>query len=148
MLAHKAEKEGIAVAEVISGKKVKLDYTTVPGIVYTAPEVASIGFTEQDLKDASVSYKTGKFPFKANSRARAMEETDGLVKILAHKDNGRILGAHIIGKDAGTLIHEVAAVMEFGGTNEDLIHIIHGHPTLNEAVKEAAMAIDKRAIHV
>ena len=148
MLAHKAEKEGVAVAEIIAGRKVKVDYNTVPGIVYTAPEVANIGFTEQELKDAGVAYKAGKFPFKANSRARAMEETDGLVKLLAHKDNGRILGAHIIGKDAGTLIHEVAAVMEFGGSYDDLTHIIHGHPTLNEAVKEAAMAIDKRAIHV
>ena len=126
----------------------KVDYTTVPGIVYTAPEVANIGFTEQELKEAGVAYKVGKFPFKANSRARAMEETDGLVKLLVHKEKGRILGAHIISKDAGTLIHEVAAVMEFGGTYEDLIHIIHGHPTLNEAVKEAAMAVDKRAIHV
>lgn len=149
MLAHKAEKEGVAVAEIIAGnKQIKVDYNTVPGIVYTAPEVANIGFSEQELKDAGVAYKVGKFPFKANSRARAMEETDGLVKLLAHKDNGRILGAHIISKDAGTLIHEVAAVMEFGGTYDDLIHIIHGHPTLNEAVKEAAMAIDKRAIHV
>jgi dihydrolipoamide dehydrogenase len=148
MLAHKAEKEGVAVAEIIAGRTVKVDYNTVPGIVYTAPEVANIGFTEQELKDAGVAYKAGKFPFKANSRARAMEETDGLVKLLAHKDNGRILGAHIIGKDAGTLIHEVAAVMEFGGSYDDLTHIIHGHPTLNEAVKEAAMAIDKRAIHV
>ena len=148
MLAHKAEKEGVVVAEIISGKKAKLDYTTVPGIVYTAPEVANIGFTEQELKDAKVPYKAGKFPFKANSRARAMEETDGMVKILAHKENGRILGAHILGKDAGTLIHEVAVIMEFGGTYDDLIHVIHGHPTLNEAVKEAAMAIDKRAIHV
>ena len=148
MLAHKAEKEGVAVAEIIAGRQAKLDYTTVPGIVYTAPEVANIGFSEQELKEAKVPYKAGKFPFKANSRARAMEETDGLVKILAHKENGRILGAHIIGKDAGTLIHEVAVVMEFGGTYDDLIHVIHGHPTLNEAVKEAAMAIDKRAIHV
>ena len=150
MLAHKAEKEGVAVAEIIAGNGsgVKVDYTTVPGIVYTAPEVANIGFTEQELKDEGVAYKVGKFPFKANSRARAMEETDGLVKLLAHKDNGRILGAHIISKDAGTLIHEVAAVMEFGGTYDDLIHVIHGHPTLNEAIKEAAMAIDKRAIHV
>lgn len=150
MLAHKAEKEGVAVAEILAGKGsgVKVDYTTVPGIVYTAPEVANIGFTEQELKEAGVAYKVGKFPFKANSRARAMEETDGLVKLLVHKEKGRILGAHIISKDAGTLIHEVAAVMEFGGTYDDLIHIIHGHPTLNEAVKEAAMAVDKRAIHV
>lgn len=148
MLAHKAEKEGVAVAEIIAGQAVSIDYGTVPGIIYTAPEVANIGFAEQDLKDAGVPYKVGKFPFKANSRARAMGETDGMVKVLAHKETGRLLGAHILGKDAGTLIHEVGAVMEFGGSYEDLIHIIHGHPTLNEAVKEAAMAIDKRAIHV
>ena len=148
MLAHKAEKEGVAVAEIIAGKAASIDYGTVPGIVYTAPEVANIGFAEQDLKEAGVAYKVGKFPFKANSRARAMGETDGMVKVLAHKETGRILGTHILGKDAGTLIHEVGAIMEFGGSYEDLIHVIHGHPTLNEAVKEAAMAIDKRAIHV
>ena len=137
----------MAVAEIIAGKSASIDYGTVPGIVYTAPEVANIGFAEQDLKEAGVAYKVGKFPFKANSRARAMGETDVWSRS-SPKETGRILGAHILGKDAGTLIHEVGAIMEFGGSYDDLIHVIHGHPTLNEAVKEAAMAIDKRAIHV
>jgi dihydrolipoamide dehydrogenase len=148
MLAHKAEEEGIAVAEILAGKGGHVNYETVPGIVYTWPEVATVGKTEEQLKEAGIGYKVGKFPFTANARARAMVATDGFVKILADAQTDRILGAHILGPDAGTLIHEVVVCMEFGGSAEDLARSFHGHPTLNEAVKEAALAVDKRPIHI
>ncbi len=148
MLAHKAEEEGVAVAEILAGQAGHVNYATVPGIVYTWPEVAAVGQTEEQLKEAGVDYKVGKFPFTANSRARANLATDGFVKILADAKTDRILGAHIIGPDAGNLIHEVVVAMEFAGSAEDLARSFHGHPTLNEAVKEAALAVDGRPIHV
>jgi dihydrolipoamide dehydrogenase len=148
MLAHKAEEEGMAVAETLAGKAGHVNYETVPGIVYTWPEVASVGKTEQQLKDEGIAYKAGKFPFTANGRARAMNATDGFVKILADARTDRVLGCHIIGPDAGSLIHEVVMAMEFGGSAEDVARAFHGHPTLNEAVKEAALAVDKRPIHM
>jgi dihydrolipoyl dehydrogenase len=147
MLAHKAEDEGVAMAEILAGQAGHVNYETVPGIVYTWPEVAAVGKTEEQLKEAGIAYKVGKFPFSANSRARVAAHTEGLVKILADKASDRILGAHILGPDAGTLIHEVVVAMEFGGSAEDLARSFHGHPTLNEAVKEAALAVDGRAIH-
>ena len=148
MLAHKAEEEGVAVAETLAGKAGHVNYETVPGIVYTWPEVASVGKTEEQLKEAGVDYKAGKFPFTANGRARAMGATDGFVKILADAKTDRVLGAHIIGPDAGGLIHEVVMAMEFGGSAEDVARAFHGHPTLNEVVKEAALAVHKRALHM
>lgn len=148
MLAHKAEEEGVAVAEQLAGQHGHVNYNTVPGIVYTHPEVASVGKTEEELKEAGVPYKVGKFPFLANSRGRAVGETDGFVKILAHKESDEVLGCHIIGPDAGTLIHEVIVGMEFSASAEDIARSFHGHPTLNEAVKEAALAVDGRAIHM
>jgi len=148
MLAHKAEEEGIAVAENLAGHKGHVNYETVPGIVYTFPEVATVGKTEEQLKEEGVDYKVGKFPFSANGRARAMNATDGFVKILADAKTDRLLGCHIIGPDAGTLIHEVVVCMEFGGSAEDLARSFHGHPTLNEVVKEAALAVDGRPIHM
>ena len=147
MLAHKAEEEGVALAEILAGQSGHVNYETVPGIVYTWPEVAAVGKTEEQLKEAGVAYKVGKFPFSANSRARVAAQSEGMVKILADAASDRILGAHIIGPDAGTLIHEVVVAMEFGGSAEDLARSFHGHPTLNEAVKEAALAVDGRAIH-
>ena len=147
MLAHKAEEEGVACAEILAGQAGHVNYETVPGVVYTWPEVAAVGKTEEHLKDAGVDYNVGKFPFMANSRARANADTEGFVKILADAKTDRILGAHIIGPDAGTLIHEAVIVMEFGGSAQDLALAFHGHPTLNEAVKEAALAVDGRAIH-
>jgi dihydrolipoamide dehydrogenase len=147
MLAHKAEEEGVAVAEILAGQAGHVNYETVPGIVYTWPEVAAVGKTEEQLIEAGIAYKVGKFPFSANSRARVAGHTEGLVKILADAASDRILGAHIIGPDAGTLIHEVVVTMEFGGSAEDLARSFHGHPTLNETVKEAALAVDGRAIH-
>jgi dihydrolipoamide dehydrogenase len=125
-----------------------VNYETVPGIVYTWPEVASVGPTEEELKERGIEYKSGKFPFTANGRARAAGMTDGFVKILADKRTDKILGGHIIGPEAGTLIHEVVVAMEFGGSAEDLARSFHGHPTLNEAVKEAALAVDGRPIHI
>jgi len=148
MLAHKAEEEGVAVAEMLAGQSGHVNYETVPGIVYTWPEVAAVGKTEEQLKEAEVAYLVGKFPFTANSRARANADTEGFVKILADAKTDRVLGAHIIGPDAGTLIHEVVLIMEFGGSAEDLARSFHGHPTLNEAVKEAALAVAGRAIHM
>lgn len=148
MLAHKAEEEGIALAEQLAGQHGHVNYETVPGIVYTWPEVASVGRTEEELKEAGVEYRVGKFPFTANGRARAMNATDGFVKILADKASDRVLGAHIIGPEAGTLIHEVVMAMEFGGSAEDVARAFHGHPTLNEAVKEAALAVAGRPIHL
>lgn len=148
MLAHKAEEEGVAVAEMLAGQSGHVNYDTVPGIIYTWPEVASVGKTEEELKEAGVDYKVGRFPFAANSRARANADTDGFVKILADAKTDRVLGAHIIGPDAGTLIHEIVVAMEFGGSAEDVARSFHGHPTLNEAIKEAALAVDNRPIHI
>ena len=148
MLAHKAEEEGVAAAERIAGQAGHVNYDVIPGVVYTWPEVASIGATEDQLKQRGVEYAVGKFPFTANGRARAMGSTDGFVKILADKANDRVLGAHIIGPDAGTLIAEIATAMEFGASSEDIARTCHAHPSLSEAVKEAAMAVEGRAIHI
>ena len=148
MLAHKAEEEGVALAEILAGQAGHVNYGVIPGVVYTWPEVASIGQTEEQLKAAGVDYHVGKFPFSANGRARAMGSTDGFVKILADARTDRILGAHIIGPDAGTLIAEIATAMEFGASAEDVARICHAHPTLSEAVKEAALAADGRALHI
>ncbi len=148
MLAHKAEEEGVAVAERLVGQAGHVNYAVIPGVVYTWPEVASIGLTEDTLKQQGSSYRVGKFPFTANGRARAMGSTDGFVKILADKETDRILGAHIIGPDAGTLIAELATAMEFGASSEDVARICHAHPSLSEAVKEAALAVEGRALHV
>ncbi len=148
MLAHKAEEEAIAAVEIMNGQAGHVNYNLIPAVVYTWPEVASIGATEEDLKKAGVDYKVGKFPFLANSRARSAGNTEGMVKILSDSKNDRILGAHIIGSDAGTLIAEIVAYMEFGGAAEDIARTCHAHPTLNEAIREAALAVDKRAINI
>ncbi len=148
MLAHKAEEEGIALVEQLAGLAGHVNYETVPGIVYTWPEVASVGRTEEQLKADGVAYKVGKFPFTANSRARTNADTDGFVKILADAATDRVLGVHILGPDAGTMIHECVMAMEFGGSAEDIARAFHGHPTLNEAIKEAALAVDGRPIHI
>jgi dihydrolipoamide dehydrogenase len=148
MLAHKAEEEGVAVAEIIAGQAGHVNYETVPGVVYTHPEVASVGKTEEELKAAGVEYKVGKFPFLANSRARAVVDPEGFVKILADAKTDRVLGVHIIGLEAGTVIHECVMAMEFGASAEDIARAFHAHPTLNEAVKEAALAVAGRAIHI
>jgi dihydrolipoamide dehydrogenase len=148
MLAHKAEDEGIVAVEMIAGLKPRIDYDAIPAVIYTWPEVASVGKTEEELKAAGITYKTGKFPFTANSRARTNADTDGFVKILADAATDRVLGIHIIGPDAGTMIAEAALAMEFGASSEDIARTTHAHPTLNEAVKEAALAVDGRAIHI
>ncbi len=148
MLAHKAEEEGVAMAEILAGQHGHVNYNAIPGVVYTWPEVASIGETEEQLKARGVAYKVGKFPFTANARARAMGDIDGFVKILADKTTDRVLGAHILGADAGTLIAEIAVAMEFGASAEDVARTCHAHPSLNEAVKEAALAVDGRALHI
>jgi dihydrolipoamide dehydrogenase len=148
MLAHKAEDEGVVLAEILAGQKPHINYDAIPGVVYTHPEVASIGKTEEELKALGIAYKAGKFPFTANGRARANRTTDGFVKVLADAATDRVLGCHIIGAGAGDLIHEVGVLMEFGGSSEDLARTCHAHPTMSEAVKEAALAVDKRAIHV
>jgi dihydrolipoamide dehydrogenase len=148
MLAHKAEDEGMAVAEIIAGQHGHVNYDVIPGVVYTMPEVASVGKTEEELKAAGIAYTIGKFPFTANGRARAMRASDGFVKVLADAQTDRVLGVHIIGIGAGELIHEAAVLMEFGGSSEDLARTCHAHPTLSEAVREAALAVDKRAIHM
>ncbi len=148
MLAHKAEEEGVALAEIIAGQAGHVNYETCPNIVYTWPELASVGKTEEELKAAGVQYKVGKFPFLANSRAKANADTDGMVKLLADATTDRLLGAHILGPEAGTLIHEIAMAMEFGGSAEDVARAFHGHPTLNEAIKEAALAIASKPIHM
>lgn len=148
MLAHKAEDEGVAVVELLAGQHGHVNYEAIPGVVYTHPEVANVGASEDQLKEAGVAYKAGKFPFTANGRARAMNETDGLVKVLADATTDRLLGVHIVGPEAGTMIAEAVAVMEFGGSAEDLARICHAHPTLNEAVKEAALAVDGRPLHI
>lgn len=147
MLAHKAEEEAIAAVEIIAGLAGHVDYKIIPSVVYTSPEVASVGATEEELKRNGIEYNVGKFPFIANSRARTIHTTDGLVKILADSKTDRVLGAHIIGQDAGTMIGQIVAVMEFGGAAEDIARTCHAHPTLNEAIKEAALAVDKRAIN-
>jgi dihydrolipoamide dehydrogenase len=148
MLAHKAEDEGIAIAEILAGQAGHVNYGVIPNVIYTAPEVASVGKSEEELKDAGVAYKVGKFPFTANGRAKANHQTDGFVKILADAETDRVLGVHIIGADASEMIAEPSVLMEFGGSAEDLARTCHAHPTLTEAVKEAAMAVDKRAIHM
>ena len=147
MLAHKAEEEGIAVAEIIAGQAGHVNYDIIPGVVYTAPEVAAVGKTEEQLKQANISYKVGKFPFAANSRAKVNNETDGFVKILADSKTDRVLGVHMIGPHTGDMIAEMALAMEFGASAEDIARTCHAHPTHTEAVKEAALAVDKRAIH-
>jgi dihydrolipoamide dehydrogenase len=148
MLAHKAQEEGVALAERLAGQAGHVNYQVIPGVVYTWPEVAAVGQTEEELKAAGVAYRVGKFPFTANGRARAMGDTDGFVKVLADKATDRVLGAHILGPDAGTLIAELATAMEFGASAEDVGRICHAHPTLSEAVKEAALAADGRALHI
>jgi len=148
MLAHKAEDEGVAAAEILAGQAGHVNYGAIPSVVYTAPEVASVGKTEEELKEAGIAYKVGKFPFTANGRAKANRTTEGFVKILADAASDRVLGVHILGTDAGTMIAEAVVLMEFGGSAEDLARICHAHPTLNEAVKEAALAVAGRAIHM
>jgi dihydrolipoamide dehydrogenase len=148
MLAHKAEDEGVAVAEILAGQAGHTNYDVIPGVVYTFPEVATVGKTEEELKQAGVAYNVGKFPFTANGRTKVNQTTDGFVKILADAKTDRVLGCHIIGAEAGEMIHEAAVLMEFGGSAEDLARTCHAHPTRSEAVKEAALAVAKRAIHI
>jgi dihydrolipoamide dehydrogenase len=148
MLAHKAEDEGVAAAEIIAGKAGIVNHDAIPNVIYTYPEVASVGKTEEELKAAGIAYKVGKFPFTANGRAKVNRTTDGFVKILADAQTDRVLGAHIIGPDAGTMITEITVTLEFGGSSEDIARTCHPHPTLSEAVKEAALAVEKRAIHM
>jgi dihydrolipoamide dehydrogenase len=147
MLAHKAEDEGVAAAEIIAGQKGHVNYDVIPNVIYTYPEIASVGKTEEELKTAGIAYKVGKFSMMANSRARATFDEQGFVKILSDAKTDRILGAHIIGREAGNTIHEIVVAMEFGGSAEDIARTCHAHPTYNEAVKEAALAVDKRPIH-
>ena len=147
MLAHKAEDEGIAVAENIVGQSGHVNYDTIPGVIYTTPEVAAIGQTEEQLKERKISYKIGKFSFMANSRAKAIDDAEGFVKILADEKTDKVLGAHLIGPHAGELIAEIGIAMEFGASSEDIARTCHAHPTFSEAVKEAALSVDKRAIH-
>jgi len=148
MLAHKAEEEGVAVAELLAGQAGHVNYDVIPNVIYTFPEVASVGRSEEELKAAGIPYKVGKFPYTANGRAKVNRTTEGLVKVLAHAETDRVLGVHIIGPNAGEMIAEAAVIMEFGGSAEDLGRTCHAHPTLSEAVKEAALAVDKRAIHM
>jgi dihydrolipoamide dehydrogenase len=148
MLAHKAEDEGVAVAEILVGQAGHVNYDVIPAVVYTMPEIASVGKSEEDLKAAGIAYNAGKFPFTANGRAKANQQTDGFVKVIADAKTDRVLGVHIVGSDAGNMIAEAAVLMEFGGSAEDLARTCHAHPTLPEAVKEAAMAVAKRAIHM
>jgi dihydrolipoamide dehydrogenase len=148
MLAHKAEDEGMAVAEILAGQAGHVNYDVIPGVVYTFPEIASVGKTEEELKEAGIAYNAGKFPFTANGRAKANHQTDGFVKILADAKTDRVLGVHIVGSDAGNMIAEAAVAMEFGAAAEDIARTCHAHPTLPEAVKEAALAVAKRAIHM
>jgi dihydrolipoamide dehydrogenase len=148
MLAHKAEDEGVGVAEILAGKAGHVNYEVIPNVVYTYPEVATLGKTEEELKEAGVAYNVGKFPFTANGRAKVNRTTDGFVKILADKATDRVLGVHIMGPDAGNLIMECAVAMEFGASSEDIARTCHPHPTLTEAVKEAALAVEKRAVHM
>ena len=147
MLAHKAEEEGIAVAEIIAGQSGHVNYDVIPGVIYTSPEVAAVGKTEEELKKLNISYKIGKFPFMANSRAKVNNETEGFVKILADSKTDKVLGVHIIGPHSGDMIAEIAIAMEFGASAEDIARTCHAHPTHTEAIKEAALAVEKRPIH-
>ena len=147
MLAHKAEEEGIAVAELIAGQSGHVNYDIIPGVIYTSPEVAYVGKNEEELKERKVNYKVGKFPFMANSRAKAINEPEGFVKILAESTTDRVLGVHIIGPHAGEMIAEMSIAMEFGASSEDIARTCHAHPTFSEAIKEAALSVDKRQIH-
>jgi len=147
MLAHKAEEEGIAVAELLAGQSGHVNYDVIPGVIYTSPEVASVGKTEEQLKELKIKYKVGKFPFLANSRAKAINEAEGFVKILADEKTDKVIGVHIIGPHAGEMIAEMAIAMEFGASSEDIARTCHAHPTFSEAIKEAALSVDKRAIH-
>ncbi|MEM9107752.1 MAG: FAD-dependent oxidoreductase, partial [Pseudomonadota bacterium] len=148
MLAHKAEDEGVAVAEILAGQAGHVNYNVIPSVVYTQPEVASVGKTEEELKSEGIAYRVGKFPFSANGRARAMLQSDGFVKVLSDEHSDRVLGVHIVGFGAGDMIHEAAVLMEFGGSAEDLGRTCHAHPTMSEAVKEAAMAAFAKPIHM
>ena len=147
MLAHKAEEEGIAVAEILGGQAGHVNYDVIPGVIYTSPEVATVGKTEEQLKEENKSYKIGKFPFLANSRAKVNNETEGFVKILADSKTDKVLGVHIIGPHAGEMIAEMSVAMEFGASSEDIARTCHAHPTFSEAIKEAALSVDKRQIH-
>jgi dihydrolipoamide dehydrogenase len=148
MLAHKAEDEGVAAAEILAGRAGHVNYDVIPGVVYTTPEVSAVGKTEEELKQAGVAYTVGKFPFTANGRSKVNQTTEGLVKVLADAKTDRVLGVHIVGREAGEMIHEAAVLMEFGGSAEDLARTCHAHPTRSEAIKEAALAVGKRAIHM
>jgi dihydrolipoamide dehydrogenase len=148
MLAHKAEDEGVAVAEIIAGQAGHVNYDVIPNVVYTFPELASVGKSEEELKEAGIAYNIGKFPFSANGRAKVNMQTEGFVKILADAKTDRVLGVHILGPDAGNMIAEAAVAMEFGAAAEDIARTCHAHPTLTEAVKEAALAVGKRSIHM
>jgi dihydrolipoamide dehydrogenase len=148
MLAHKAEDEGVAVAEILAGQAGHVNYDVIPGVVYTTPEVSTVGKTEEELKQSGVAYTVGKFPFTANGRSKVNQTTEGFVKVLADAKTDRVLGVHIIGREAGEMIHEAAVLMEFGGAAEDLARTCHAHPTRSEAIKEAALAVGKRAIHM
>ena len=148
MLAHKAEDEGVALAEILAGQAGHVNYDVIPNVIYTFPEVASIGKTEEELKEAGIAYNVGKFPFTANGRAKVNQQTEGFVKILADGRTDRVLGVHIVGADAGNMIAEAAAAMEFGAASEDIARTCHAHPTLTEAVKEAALAVAKRSINM
>ena len=148
MLAHKAEDEGVAVAEILAGQAGHVNYDVIPNVVYTYPEIASVGKSEDELKAENVAFNVGKFPFTANGRAKANQQTEGFVKILADAKTDRVLGVHIVCSDAGNMIAEAAIAMEFGASSEDIARTCHAHPTLPEAVKEAAMAVEKRAIHM
>jgi len=148
MLAHKAEEEGIACVEIIAGKAGHVNYDVIPGIIYTNPELAGVGLTEDQAKEQGLDVRIGKFPFRANGRALANEDADGMVKFVADAKTDRILGAHILQHTASELIAEAASVMEFGGSSEDLGRTCHSHPTLSEAVKEAALNVEKRALHI
>ncbi len=147
MLAHKAEDEGMAVAEVIAGKHGHVNYDVIPGVIYTTPEVANVGKTEEELKDAGIGYKVGKFSFMGNGRAKAIFQGEGFVKLLADANTDRILGCHLIGPAAGDLIHEICVAMEFGASSEDIAMTCHAHPTFSEAIREAALACGSGAIH-
>jgi dihydrolipoamide dehydrogenase len=147
MLAHKAEEEGVAVAEILAGQAGHVNYDVIPNVVYTYPEIASVGKTEEELKAAGIAYNVGKFPFTANGRAKVNLTTEGFVKILADAKTDRVLGIHILGADAGNMIGEAAIAMEFGASSEDIARTCHAHPTLTEAIKEAALAVNKRAIN-
>ena len=147
MLAHKAEEEGVAVAERIAGQHGHVNFNTIPWVIYTSPEIAWVGRTEQQLKADGVKYKAGSFPFMANGRARALGDTTGMVKVLADAQTDEVLGVHVIGPVASELIAEAVAIMEFRGASEDIARICHAHPTLSEAMKEAALAVDKRALN-